>query len=178
MATARITSDIASVLVEAAIDAHNVTEVAKGIRIALDAFAVDHQLLIDLSEPTVPLIERQNALKQALGTDLPKRVVNTLLALQSRGLLEEFPACAETVITLFRERAQHYEATIESATPLETSTKDALTKTLAKRFNGTVEIRERIIPSLLGGLRVTVGDWRADASVKGRIERLKQQLYV
>jgi F0F1-type ATP synthase delta subunit len=39
-----------------------------------------------------------------------------------------------------------------------------------------VELSTAIDPSLLGGLRVRIGDLQIDASVSGRLERLRARL--
>ena len=76
-----------------------------------------------------------------------------------------------------RERGSA-EADIRSAVALSHEEREALSRILAEKFDAGITLRETADPSLLGGFVVTVGDWRFDGSVKGRIERLTQQLYV
>ena len=41
----------------------------------------------------------------------------------------------------------------------------------------TVDLRTEVDPALLGGLTVQVGDRLLDASIRGRLERLRDQLH-
>ncbi len=41
---------------------------------------------------------------------------------------------------------------------------------------GRIELEQEVDPSLLGGLVVRVGDRLIDGSVRGRLERLRNQL--
>ena len=52
----------------------------------------------------------------------------------------------------------------------------ALTARLEQMTGATVALTTDIDPSLLGGLVVRVGDRLIDGSVRGRLERLRQQL--
>ena len=40
----------------------------------------------------------------------------------------------------------------------------------------TVELRTAVDPDLLGGVTVQIGDRLVDASIRGRLERLRDQL--
>jgi len=42
--------------------------------------------------------------------------------------------------------------------------------------DGSIELEQEVDPSLLGGLVVRVGDRLIDGSVRGRLERLRNQL--
>ncbi len=63
-----------------------------------------------------------------------------------------------------------------SAAPLEPSEVSALTARLEQMTGGRVELDVTVDPSLLGGLVVRVGDRLIDGSVRGRLERLRNQL--
>ncbi len=41
----------------------------------------------------------------------------------------------------------------------------------------TVDLRTEVDPTLLGGLTVQIGDRLLDASIRGRLERLRDQLH-
>ena len=41
----------------------------------------------------------------------------------------------------------------------------------------TVDLRTEVDPAILGGLTIQVGDRLLDASIRGRLERLRDQLH-
>ena len=63
-----------------------------------------------------------------------------------------------------------------SAAPLEPAEVKALTARLEQMTGGRIELEQEVDPSLLGGLVVRVGDRLIDGSVRGRLERLRNQL--
>ena len=62
------------------------------------------------------------------------------------------------------------EAVVHSAFPIDDSQVAALLKELEARFGTRLNARVAIDPSLIGGVRVAVGDQVLDASVRGKLD--------
>ena len=67
-------------------------------------------------------------------------------------------------------------ATATTAAPLSQDEVRALVGRLEQMTGGRIELDLQVDPSLLGGLVVRVGDRLIDGSVRGRLERLRNQL--
>jgi ATP synthase F1 delta subunit len=75
------------------------------------------------------------------------------------------------------EKAQglvHVE--VVSAVPLPAPVSEALKKKIESSLEKTVELTLTVDREILGGLRLRVGDRVADASVRYRLERLRESL--
>ena len=74
-------------------------------------------------------------------------------------------------------RAQN-RLTVELQTAYELSDKEAqsIVETIEKASGRTVEATRSVDPSLIGGIVLEVGSFRADGSVRGRLERLRHEL--
>ena len=70
------------------------------------------------------------------------------------------------------------QAVIYSAFPMTDEQVQGLKGKLEARFQSKLECRVVEDPSLIGGIRVVVGDNVLDVSVKGSIEKMKQALAV
>jgi F-type H+-transporting ATPase subunit delta len=68
------------------------------------------------------------------------------------------------------------DALIVSAFPLEGAQLDDLVATLERRFKRKLKPSVEVDPSLIGGVRVTVGDEVLDTSVRARLARMQTAL--
>ena len=68
------------------------------------------------------------------------------------------------------------EGTVESARPLDAAQLGSLAAALGPRVGKQLTLQNRIVPELLGGLRVVVESKMIDASVAGRLEGLRKSL--
>jgi F-type H+-transporting ATPase subunit delta len=97
-----------------------------------------------------------------------------LLAENGRfGVMAEISAIFES---LKREDEGVKEASIASAFPLDEPGLAALLKTLEAHFDSRLQGRVEVDPSLIGGVRVKVGDRVFDASVRGKLDAMAAAL--
>jgi F-type H+-transporting ATPase subunit delta len=67
-------------------------------------------------------------------------------------------------------------ANVTSAQPLEPAELAAIAERVAALSGARVEVHSTVDPALIGGLTVRVGDRLIDASVRGRLSRLRESL--
>ena len=75
--------------------------------------------------------------------------------------------------------SQHYnmvEATVYTAVPLTDVQSEALSRNLERMTGKTVLLEKALDPAIMGGVIVRLGDTVIDGSVRGRLQRLEQQL--
>ena len=74
--------------------------------------------------------------------------------------------------------AEERRLTVELTTAFELSDKEArdIVKQIEKSTGRAVEATRRVDPNLIGGLVLQADSLRVDASVRGRIERLRHEL--
>ena len=129
-----------------------------------------------LSDPTVPAELREQAISSGFGSKVSGPVLNLLKLLVQRGRIEDLPRIAEEFRRLDNQRLGIAPARVVSAAPLEPAEVKALIARLEQMTGGQIELAQEVDPSLLGGLVVRVGDRLIDGSVRGRLERLRNQL--
>lgn len=178
MANTRSIKDIARALIHLATEEKIVPQVLRDLKTVDAVFRADPKLAVDLDETSIALQKRQLALCRALEKNVHIYVLNTLLALQKRELLDEYGALRAAAVKEAELLAEHREAIVKTPIHLTEKEKDKLTQTLQEKFGGTVELEEQIDHSLIGGLHITIGDWVIDNSVTGKLERLTQAFYV
>ena len=145
----------------------------------LDAAAAigdDPELSRILANPAIPL-DRRLALSEAtFGVVVDRPVLNLIGLMLRRGRIEQLPRIAAEFRRLDNARQGITLATATSAAPLTPDEVRELTARMERFTGGRVELDVQVDPSLLGGLVVRVGDRLIDGSVRGRLERLRNQL--
>ena len=139
------------------------------------AGAVTGQLMSVLANPALPLDQRLAA-AQGVFASLSQPVRNTIFLLVRRGRIEQLPRVVAEFVRLDDRRQGITHATATSASPLTDLEVKALTARLEGMTGGRVALQTEVDESLLGGLIVRVGDRLIDGSVRGRLERLRNQL--
>lgn len=75
---------------------------------------------------------------------------------------------------LVRLDMERRHVVVESATDLDTASRERVSAGLATQYGTDLTYEYRVNPELLGGLKVRVGNDVFDGSVKGRLDRLAQ----
>jgi F-type H+-transporting ATPase subunit delta len=68
-------------------------------------------------------------------------------------------------------------ATVTTAAPLTADETAAIRSRVEAMAGSDVELTMRVDPDLLGGLTIQIRDRLLDASIRGRLERLRDQLH-
>ena len=128
-----------------------------------------------LANPALPPEQRREVATRVFA-GLAEKPRNLVLLLVQRGRIEQLPRVADEFRRLDDDRQGIVHATATSAAPLTDTEMRALTARLEQMTGGRIALKTEIDESLLGGLVVRVGDRLIDGSVRGRLERLRNQL--
>jgi F-type H+-transporting ATPase subunit delta len=110
------------------------------------------------------------------GTELSPKLRNLLSTVIDNGRLSVLPEIAAQFRVLVNDRGGVSDAQIVSAFPLDATQQADLVKVLEKRFARQLTASVVVDPSLIGGVRVTVGDEVLDTSVVARLEQMRVAL--
>ncbi len=107
------------------------------------------------------------------GSDLSPKLKNLLDIVVDNGRLSVLPEIASQFRTLVNDRGGVADAHIVSAFPLDATQQADLAKVLEKRFGRQLKTSVSVDSSLIGGVRVTVGDEVLDTSIVARLEQMR-----
>ena len=128
-----------------------------------------------LANPAIPLEERVPVAEKVFAS-LSGPVRNLILLLIRRRRIEQLPRVAAEFGRLDDKRNGLTHATVTSAVSLGADEIRAITARLEELTGGKIALETAVDSSLLGGVVVRVGDRLLDGSVRGRLERLRNQL--
>lgn len=142
----------------------------------LAAIAADPALQQFAQDPRVTTQQVYDLIVGVAKTALPPQAQNFLRTVIDNGRLAALPEMAAQFRALKNAQGGTSDALVYSAFPIEGGTLADLTATLEKRFGRKLNVKVELDPSLIGGVRVVVGDEVLDTSVKARLEQMKAAL--
>jgi F-type H+-transporting ATPase subunit delta len=124
-------------------------------------------------EPSTVYDVTTGALKTVVLAPTTQNLLRTVI---DNGRLAAMPEIAAQYRVLVNEMSGVSDATIYSAFPINGSLLADVVPALEKRFNRKLNANVVVEPTLIGGIRVVVGDEVLDTSVKARLEQMKVAL--
>ena len=107
---------------------------------------------------------------------LPETAKNFLRTVIDNGRVNALPEVATQFRALVNRRNGSSDAVVHSAFPMDSAALAAVSEALQKRFGRKLNLSAQLDESLIGGIRVVVGDEVLDTSVKARLEQMKAAL--
>ncbi len=143
---------------------------------ALGAVGADAQLLQFAANPKVSDAQVLDLVTQVAGAKLPPAGQNFLSAVVENGRLAALPEIASQFRALKNAQSGTSDAVVYSAFPISADDLGKVSAALEKRFGRKLTVSVQEDTSLIGGIRVVVGDEVLDTSVKARLEQMKVAL--
>lgn len=129
--------------------------------------------LTDRTVPAQPRVELAGSLLAGRVSDLTVRLVEHAVSTPRGRTLDEALAAYVSVVA---ERKDELVAVVYTAIPLSTEQYDRLSATLGRQYGRAVDLKVVVDQSVVGGLRIQIGDELIDASLAGRLDRARRKL--
>jgi F-type H+-transporting ATPase subunit delta len=101
---------------------------------------------------------------------------NFLLVIAEKGRAGEIEEIAREFERLIAREERRLTVELTTARELTDDEADAIVAQIEKAAGRKVEATRSVDPALIGGVVLQAGSYRVDASVRGRLERLRQEL--
>lgn len=129
------------------------------------------------TNPAIPAKQKVTFLdKLNIRLGLSKQLRNLLAVMIDHGRIGNVKEVAEAYRRQLQERTGVRPAEIVTARELSREEREALVAGVAKLADGRIDPVFKLDKSILGGTVVRIGSTVYDGSVRGRLERLKEQL--
>jgi F-type H+-transporting ATPase subunit delta len=136
----------------------------------------NEQMQVALDNPQLTKADAERMLLAVCGEKIDGAARNLLSLLARNNRLDALPAIAELYEQLKAEEESLVEARIESAFPMSDQQLGTIVQRLEARVERKIKPTVSVVPELIGGVRVQVGDDVWDASVRGQLETLASAL--
>jgi F-type H+-transporting ATPase subunit delta len=120
--------------------------------------------------------ERRKAFLKAFEGRAHELLVNFLYVLNEHDRLDQLRGVIIAYQDLYDHRTGRMRVVVRSAVPLDEAQAERLRQELREAFRREPVLHTTVDPDLLGGLVVQVEDWLYDASVRARLQQLRNQI--
>ncbi len=172
-----IQNTYAEALFEASVEENSVDAVFDDVSMLKRIFTENPEYTALFNNPRLTCAEKQNAAESVLkgkANDLIVGLINTML---THDRMHEIIKVFESFENKFYDYKKIGIVSVTSAVPLS----EAQKKKIEERLKATTdfvsfEITYAVVPEIIGGLVIRIGDRVVDSSIKTKIERLSESL--
>ena len=129
-----------------------------------------------LSIPSIPKKERCGLLDEALKGRVHPYVLNFLKILCEKGTLRELSGCARAYRVRYNQAHGILEATATSAVAMTEQQAKSLHEKLEKLTGKTIDLKTKVDPAVLGGIRLDIEGTELDGTVRSRLAALRRDI--
>jgi F-type H+-transporting ATPase subunit delta len=164
----------AKALFEAANEKGEVEQAQQQLSAIAQAVKADAQLRLFFEHPNIGSDEKIRVIKSAVEGKVSSYVLNAVQLLIERGRSSALPAVAEAFSSIADEALGRASAQVVSAFELSEEQKNEIAQKFSALSGKKVSVESVVDASLLGGIRVRIGDMLYDGSLSTRLSELER----
>ncbi|KGE20375.1 F0F1 ATP synthase subunit delta [Paenibacillus wynnii] len=164
----------AKALYSAAVEQGITLEVEEQLKAIVETLHLDAEVKRFIIAPRISQSDKLAVLRTVLQDKLSPMVMNTVELLVERGRTDIFPDLLATYIKIEGDALGIGDATVYSTYELSETEQAAVAAEFGQLVNRTIRVTNVVDKSLLGGLKVYIGDTLYDGSLSGKLERLEK----
>jgi ATP synthase F1 delta subunit len=165
----------ARALFESAMESGQLDEIQEQLGIWADALGGNKDLQTFFFSPRFSSAEKKDAVRRIIDGG-NERFLNFLELLAERHRLPATFRIRRSFDELWREEHKLLPVEVTSAVELDDGLVRSIGERIEERTGRRIELTSRIDPDIIGGLVLRVGNKVLDASVQGRLQRLRKQI--
>ena len=141
-----------------------------------DVFTREPRLEMLLSSAAIGRRARQKTLQEIFGGRASDTFLNFLQVLNDHERLDLLRPILTAALAMNDERNRRLRVMVTSAVPLPDEARVRLENDVRNRFHREPVLIPHVDAGILGGLKVRIGDMQYDASVRNRLDTLRDQI--
>jgi len=142
----------------------------------IDGVVADSRVQVCISDPKVSAQQLEGLVLGVVGDKLSGDARNFVQVLVQNGRLDLMPLIRSHFEALKREREGMLEARIISAIPMSDAQVKTLVAQLEAKYQRKVTAQVETDASLIGGVKIVVGDKVIDGTVRGKLDAMAASL--
>lgn len=135
-----------------------------------------HELRSTLTDIGIPNERKTAVLQELLGDRASELTTNLIEFVVAQGHARELGGIVDELAALAAEQRSKVLGEVRSAVPLDEDQRKRLGEALSKATGKTVDVKVIVDPSVVGGIYAKVGDQVIDATVRKRLQDLRETI--
>ena len=166
----------AQALFQLALECDCVDGYSDDVKLVHDTLLSDGEIGVMLNDPEINSDIKLKILKDAFEKYVREDVMGLLCVVINKNREKELI----DILDVFLEDVRKYKgivyAVVESAFPLKSNKLNEIKNKLSQKLNKQVEVEVKVVPELIGGVKISVEGYIIDNTVKRRLENMKKAL--
>ncbi|WP_054942297.1 F0F1 ATP synthase subunit delta [Paenibacillus ihuae] len=164
----------AKALYSAAVEKGITLEVEEQLKAVVEVLHFDEEVKRFILAPRISQSDKLKVLRTVLQDKLSDVVLNTVEMLVERGRTDIFADLLEAYVKIEGDALGIGDATVYSTYVLSQEEQDNVANEFSQLTKRKIRITNLVDKSLLGGLKVVIGDTLYDGSLSGKLTRLEK----
>lgn len=177
MATEKVSRRYASAIFSLATEQNAVDPVGRDIERVNDAISSDETTKQFFIAPVIGADEKARVLTETLGKNIHELALHTLLLLARKRREALLPEIVQQYKILEAQARGAEPLIITTAVPLSADELSKMVARLEQVYKKKFDVTQKVDGTLIGGVRIMMGDRRIDDSIAGRLEDLSRTLF-
>jgi len=176
MSEAVVAKRYADALFQLANEKNNVESINEQLKVVQEVFQNDKQITQFLSHPRITRVEKLTIIDEVFG-QFEQNVKNFLKLLVERNRISIVTTIIDDFYDYYNEANKIAAATVYSVRALSEEEQNKLEASFKQQLNKeSVSVNNIVDPSLIGCMRIRVGNTIYDGSISNKLNRLKQNI--
>lgn len=172
----KVAARYAGALLTSAKETGVVEGVAESYAAMLEVFAAHRDLLTFMDSPQVAEQEKKDLVKVVFGDHIEPVLLHFVYLLVDKNRIENFRDIGEEFAELVEAERGILRARVVTAIALPGDLEAQLNAKLAAQTGKTIILEKRVDPAVIGGVKVTLGDYVLDGTVRTNLDLLRKTL--
>jgi F-type H+-transporting ATPase subunit delta len=176
MSDAKISKRYAKALFEFAQEQKSMDSIKADMDYLYQLCEVSDDFVSMLKSPVIKISKKLEIMVAIFGDKLSETTMKFLNIISKSRREDIIPSMAEQFVLMHNDFIGLKKVKLFTATSLDNTTKEQITKILGEQTKKTIELDEEIQEDLIGGFILKIDDLQFDASIKSKLNRLKNEL--
>jgi F-type H+-transporting ATPase subunit delta len=151
-------------------------QVQENLTLLSELWEKNEELRGFMEAPQISTEEKKKILQTSLSEKVSELLLQFLIFLLEKGRFPQIPEIAAYYRKLLKEKMGIVEARVTTASPLDEELTLSLKEKLQKKTGKKIDLILQTDPSLIGGIRVIIGNQIIDNSISSELCKLKENL--